>query len=211
MGHEWGMHGTDKFLLGVQGNHNVQVLLAGHQLQLKSDSFAEDKNNSSSSNTTNNDMTSSTKNSNSSNSNCSSSSRNSSTPINSSSSSGDRSSCKHGSTSSSRASGKSGYRVLKHHQAWDVLLSWRDEMDVLVVDHWRNGTFLLLVDSDKAPDGQLVAVTLGHRCHQQHQQEKEEEQEKGEQQQQQEQEEREAQQEGTRDAYGAGLVSKSQP
>lgn len=68
-------------------------------------------------------------------------------------------------TSSSRtAQGASGgvpYSIQERVLPWQLLLPWSKEVDVLGVDHAGNGTFLLLVDSDAAPDGQLLAVASG--------------------------------------------------
>jgi hypothetical protein len=66
-------------------------------------------------------------------------------------------------SSSSRPSGGSPYSTQQLDLPWQLLLSRTEEMDVLAVDHANNGTFLLLVDSDAAPDGQLLAVSSSRR------------------------------------------------
>ena len=97
------------------------------------------------------------------------------------------------STSGSSTRASNTMQVVQHHQVWQLLLSWREELDVLVCDHWRNGTFFLLVDSDEAPDGQLVAVTLG-------------DEKQREQQGKQEQDWEEKQQEGQHNAAARNMV-----
>jgi hypothetical protein len=50
---------------------------------------------------------------------------------------------------------------------WVVLLGQDADLDCLAVDHWAGGRFVLLVDSDDAPDGQLVTIHLADTARQQ--------------------------------------------
>lgn len=43
---------------------------------------------------------------------------------------------------------------------WKVILDADDDVDCLKADYWRDGRFLLLIDDDDAPDGEIVGVDI---------------------------------------------------
>lgn len=55
---------------------------------------------------------------------------------------------------------------------WRLLLGMPADLACLAVDHWRQGVFVLLADSDDAPDGQVLAVDIRqpeqHKVRQRH-------------------------------------------